>query len=421
MIKKITLITLVLSNALIAQNRLADYLQKGMNNSPSLKDFQNLQSINTLDGELNKSENSAFQTYLSADYLFAPYFNNNGHLISTNPFPNAVGYDAGITNGGLYSAQLNVEKNIFNGAFMERLQEQNDIYGRQYQYGYVLEKHNLQKSITDQYLNAYKSMCQYNLSKETTDNLADQLTVIEDNVKNGYTNVQNYLMLKIELQNQKTNMRNLLQQYKNDLMQLNASCGIKDTSLVNLHEVFLSIHKSAGQSEFIKKYTLDSLASVSDQSVFETKYLPQLKLFLNTGLNAVELDGIQRKFGFSVGLNFSLPLYDGGQKDISRQQKIIAQQTIGEYKKYSLLNLELQKHNSIQRIESLRQSIFEISKQLKEYHKLISMAQNQVSNGDMSMIDYLILLKNYIDLKNNKIETEINYQMEINNYNYWNW
>jgi hypothetical protein len=35
------------------------------------------------------------------------------------------------------------------------------------------------------------------------------------------------------------------------------------------------------------------------------------------------------------------------------------------------------------------------------------------------MIDYLSILRNFIDLRKNKIEKEIALQTEINNYNYW--
>ena len=36
------------------------------------------------------------------------------------------------------------------------------------------------------------------------------------------------------------------------------------------------------------------------------------------------------------------------------------------------------------------------------------------------MIEYLNILRNFLELKRTKIETETNLQMEINNYNYWN-
>jgi hypothetical protein len=47
-------------------------------------------------------------------------------------------------------------------------------------------------------------------------------------------------------------------------------------------------------------------------------------------------------------------------------------------------------------------------------------SNKQLSVGDISMIEYLSILRNYIDLRKTKIEKEINLQLEINNFNYWN-
>ena len=44
-----------------------------------------------------------------------------------------------------------------------------------------------------------------------------------------------------------------------------------------------------------------------------------------------------------------------------------------------------------------------------------------LNKGDISTIEFLNILKNFIDLKKSKIDKEIEYQMQINNFNYWNW
>ena len=111
---KILFIILSFSKLIFSQNSLDYFINKALDNSPQIKNYNNLFLINNLQKKLDEAQNSAFQIYLTGDYLFAPYFNNNGHLISTDPDPKAIGYDVGITNGGQYSALLNVDKNIFN-------------------------------------------------------------------------------------------------------------------------------------------------------------------------------------------------------------------------------------------------------------------------------------------------------------------
>lgn len=421
MFNRISILIIIISGIASAQHSLDYYLNKGINNAPTLTEYRNLQDINNIQRELNTAENSAFKVFLSADYLFAPYFNNNGKLISANPDPKAIGYDVGITNGGLYSAQLNVEKNIFNGGLIDALQNQNIVQDEQYNYSYKLEKHNLEKQITDQYLLAYKSFLLFELSKEIIFNLTEQLSITSDQVGKGYEKAQNYLLLKIELQTEQINSNEAYQSYKNDLIQLNTICGIRDTIEVTLNQVELSLSLPKTNSDFLEKYNLDSLAAINQQSLFETKYLPQFKLFVNTGLNAVEIDGMQRKFGMSAGLNFMLPILDGGQKSLTQQQNIITQKTITDYRRFSVINLEVQRNSTSSKIKSVKKNLDDSNVQINEYQKLMDISRKGLQKGDISMIEYLTLLKNFIDLRKSKIEKEINYQMEINNYNYWNW
>lgn len=402
-----------------AQNNLEFYLNKAYENSPALNEIKNLESVAKLQNELNYSQNSAFQAYLSADYLFAPYFNNNGKFISTNPDPKAIGYDAGITNGGLYSAQINIEKNIFNGGLTSTLKRQTDIRQEQNKFNYVLEQRSLKKQVTDQYLNTFKSLMMFHLAEETVKNINEQLKLTGELVEKGYVKSQNYLLLKIELQSQQISLKENFQTYKNDLMQLNSLCGIKDTQTVFIDPVQIQMSNRKNKFNFLEKYKLDSLTAANQQELFETKYLPHVKLFFNTGLNAVELEGIQRKFGLSAGINFQLSIFDGGQKSITKQQNEIAINTINNYRKFAENNIENRRQSLLFNIKVIEDNLKNLSDQLKNYNDLIALSNKQLTTGDISMIDYLTILRNFIELRKTRIEKEISLQTEINNYNYW--
>jgi outer membrane protein TolC len=409
-----------LSINLFAQNNLEFYLNRAYEYSPALNEIKNLESVNKLQNELNYSQNSAFQTYLSANYLFAPFFNDKKIIVSVNPDPNAIGYDVGITNGGLYSAQLNIEKNIFNGGLTNALENQIGIQQKQYKFNYELEKRNLQKQITDQYLTSYRSLMFYHLTKEILQNVEDQLNITGELVEKGYANSQSYLLLKIELQSQKMALKENFQQYKNDLLQLNSLCGIKDTQTVFIDSVSISRNDLKTNFRFLEKFNLDSSATANQQILFETKYQPQVKIFFNTGLNAMELNRIQRKFGLSAGIDLQLPIFDGGQKNITRQQNEILLSSINNYKQYAATNIENQKQAVLSSINLIQNNLVSINTQLNDYNELIRISKMQLNVGDISMIEYLSILKNYIDLRKLKIDKEINLQLEINNFNYWN-
>lgn len=397
------------------------YIAKAVDNSPTLKEYQNQRSINRLQNELNRAQNSAFQVSLTSDYLFVPYLNNRGNLVTTNPSSEAIGYDINLSDGGLYSAKINLQRNIINGKLMGALEKQIQIQDDNYQYSFSLEKHNLEKQVIDQYLNALQLLRLTQLAKEIVANLQDQLDWNSGLVEKGEVKAQDYLLLKIEFKNQSLQLDDTYQQYKRCLCQLNALCGIRDTFIVTIDPVSLDAGGPKPHSDFLQKFILDSLNTVNEQKLFETKYGPMVNLFFNTGLEAVELHNIQRKFGMSAGLNMSLSLYDGRQKQLTRQQNLINQKIISEFRHYSERTIETQRRNFKSRIQSMLNNIDSFDEQIEDYEKLIEISSRQLQQGNISMIDYLALFRNYFDLKKNKIDMETNCQLEKNNYNYWNW
>jgi outer membrane protein TolC len=415
------LIFLLLANSAFAQQSLEYYLNSANKNSPVLNEYRHLQDINQLQRKLDKAENSSFQVSLSGDYLFAPYFNNNGKLISTNPSPDAIGYDVGITNGGLYSAQLNLERNIFNGSTLNALERQAALRDKNYGYQSDLEKHSLAQQVTEQYLATHRSLQLVKLRDEVVANLQEQLKLSAEMVKRGYIQSRDYLLLKIELENQKINCSDARNAYHSDLLQLNALCGITDTNQVEILPAELVMQENERPSAFLQKYNLDSLGIINQQDLFETKYQPQVKVFANAGLNAVELNRIQRRFGLSAGIGFSLAILDGNQKSLMRQQSRINRQSIADYRRFAINNIAVQRSKLKQRIISLNSNLQSLDGQIADYRTLLSTSGNQMQQGTLSMIDYLTLLRGFTDLRERRINMQMNYQTEINNYNYWNW
>lgn len=417
---RIILLIFLISANLFAQRNLEFYLNTAYQNNPAINEQQNLIRFNNLQRELDYAQNSGFNMYLSANYLFVPYFNNSGGIITTNPDANAIGYDIGLTNGGLYSVQFNIVKNIFNGALNDALSKQRMISENKSKNEIELLKRELHKQVTDQYLQTYLSYQLYKMTNELTFYLNDQLKILGELVENGMAKQSEYLLLSVEIENQKIAANDYLSQFKSNLYALNSLCGIKDSSVIELDSVSLELKNTRTYSELFKKFELDSLALEIQQQIFETKYQPQVSLFFNTGLNAVELNNIQRKFGLSAGVNFSLPIFDGNQRSITRQQTIVSIETINNYKTNFAIFLDNQKNSALKRIENLKNNLNNLSRQIESYNTIIKIAERELRQGQLSMIEYLTILKNFTDLKKNKITTEINYQLEINNYNYWN-
>ncbi len=195
MLKRVSFLLLFVSKLAFAQHSLDDFINRAIESSPVLKEYHHHKNLNQIQYSINRAENSAFRISLTGNYLFTPYFNNHGDLVTTNPAPQAFGYDINLFDGGLYSAQLNLERNLFNGRLVNVLDRQIEIQDENTRYSFNLEKHNLRKLVTEQYLNAYQALLLTRLATEVVLNLSDQLKLTEDLVEKGFVKTQDYLLL----------------------------------------------------------------------------------------------------------------------------------------------------------------------------------------------------------------------------------
>jgi outer membrane protein TolC len=410
----------LLYNSLFAQNNLQYYLNSAYKNNPAIKESANNIRIKQLDKSLAESEHSLPQVNLTANYLFVPYFNND-KLITSNPQTDAIGYDPSLSNGGLYSAQINVSKNLFNSGVVDAYNNQADVLIKSNKESIELAKHTLQKDVTDQYLNCWQAQELYLLAKSTVDTLKMQLEMTEILVHKGLVKQSDYLLLKVEFGNQMLVSDLALNTLKSSIYQLNTLAGIKDTSIVQFEIVSLNTSENTASSKFYNQYINDSLAVLSQQSVFETKYAPQLNLFFNAGLNAVEFNDISKRFGVSAGFNFTLPLYDGSQKSISRQQSMISLNTVSSNRENQDIVIKNKLKESSDLIDLYKKSNESISSQLSDYTNILILSRAELSRGQLSMIDYITIIKNYLNLKKNWISSNTALLQAINQFNYWNW
>ncbi len=419
--KLLFLAAIFIAASVNAQNNLEYFLKSAFDNNPQIKEYGQSLLSSKYERDLIDAENVLPKLSVSANYVFSPYFNNGGKLISANPSPDAIGYDIGLSNGGLYSALFNVDKNIFNGGVTDALMKQVSIKDETTSNNLLLLKHEIEKQVTDQYLQSLLSLKMIDLENEILGNLKEESAAVNRLKEKGLAKESDRLLLDIEVQNQTNALNSSRTQYRWNLNQLYAICGISGADSARIDSVALVSAAFKPGSEYLKKYALDSLALLNQQEIFESKYNPQVSLFFNTGLMAVELTGIQRKFGLSAGINFSLPIYDGNQKSITRQQNEISLKTVSFYKDYFNSQLKTQRNNSFNRINSLKENISNLQSQIASYMRVIDISRKEYEKGLLSMLDYLTIMRNYIDLKKNLLTAQNDYQLEISNYNYWNW
>lgn len=431
-------------------NSLEYYLDIAQKNNPSLQENTNLQKIGEYQNQLIDAENNSFQVDVTSEVLFAPYFHNNGKFIdvTTTPSPEAYGYAEAVSNGGLYSAQLNVTRNIFNRARVENLLFQNKLKTKALKLSAEEIKHRISKLITDAYIQVYQLQRKKEITKDVISDLKNRLKVVELLVKKGILMQSDYMLLQLNIQNKELE----LQQIENDLtanfLQLNNAAGIKSGEFKELKEPSISPqaysdfipdslsfrrdslkyrragYNATGDSvlyHYQKKFKNDSLQIAADEQVFENKYKPQLTAYGNTGLNAVELDRIAHNIGFSAGLKLTVPIYDGGQREINKLRNELKYDNLEYYKK----NERIKRDNTLESLQkqmvSIEKAMEILNAQLEKQKNILEIYKAKMLQAQVSIIDYLNLVQDYKMNIETRLQMQTNLWLLQNEYNATNW
>ncbi len=454
-----------LGHVSIAQENSLDYfLNAAEKNNPALLQNKNLQEIGQYDNRLINAQNNSVHVDVSSEVMVAPYFNNYGKFIdiSTNPSPNAYGYAEPVSNGALYSAQLNITKDIFNRANVQNLLFQNKLKNNALNLSAEEIKHQLRKNITDAYIQVYHLQIKEEITRDIISDLENRLKVVEILVKKGILMQSDYLLLQLEIENKKLELQQLQNNLNSNLLSLYNVVGIKTSEVKKLAEPLIKIDPEVEAylnaiptpadidnyeednidvekpqiPDFIvptdtiqadtsfyyqRRFKNDSLQLIAEQQVFENKYRPQLSAYGNTGMNAVEVDRIPHNFGFSAGLKLNIPIYDGGQKKIKQLQNELKLENLDYQKK----NDRIKKQNTLQSLQKQMASIMTglqlIHKQLKKQEHILEIYKGKMVQGQVSIIDYLKVVENYKMNVDTQLQMKINLWLLENEYNATNW
>jgi len=367
------------------------YLIQAKNNTPVLLENRNLEQIGELQNNLIIAQNRAFQINATSEILIAPYFDNNGKPIdiTTTPSPNAFGYDVGITNGGLYSAQLNVTKNLFNQSAIDNLLFQNKIKNEAIQLSSEEITNNLKKNITDLYITTYQLQLQTEFTKEILSDLENRLQVVELLVNRAVLMVSDYLLLQLDIESKKLELKQIQNNFKTSLGQLYSLSGIPLESINKIAQPDISSIDNPTEFFYNKKFENDSLQVASDQRVFNNRYKPQISVYANTGLNAVELQNIEHRIGASAGLRLIIPIYDGRQRKYNELQNNLKKESLEYYRENSKIQLKNKVESIKQQIVDLDENIQLLDNQLQKQKNILEIYKGKLVQGQVSIVDYI--------------------------------
>jgi len=388
---------------------LGYYLQQGLANSPQLNDYRNQAESSRYDS-LKISATRKPQVNLLGQVMVAPVWNN-------------YGYDNAVTNGGNYALQMGVSQNLLNKQILAPQYENLRLESQAAGNSGITTTHELSRSITAQYIQAYSDLLQLAHITTILQLLKDESGVLKLLEEKGIYKAFDYTTFQVALQAQEIALKQESYQYRSDVYALNMLCGINDTAVPTLAPPAIAGNALVGlsSSRFLTSYRIDSLQISNRKLLAGANYKPRLSWFADGGLLGSQPAELYRNFGTSFGLNFSLPIYDGKQKQLEFKKIGLAENVRSVYETFFKKQYQQQITALINALADNDQLILQTTQQLHLSEEQIDLGKNQLNRGTLPVSDFILALRTYNEIKTNLDQLKIRQLLLKNELNYWNW
>lgn len=378
-----------------AQTKDLDYfIEEGMQNSPLLNDYNN-QVFSTRIDSLKLLAAYDFIVSAEGNGLYAPNFNG-------------WGYDKDLTNGQFIFAGVRVAKE-----FISRNNLNARMLGFKLSIAQVIAQANiskvtLKKQITDLYIATYASQQQYNIAGEITQLLSQEDMVLKKLTQAAVFKQTDYLAFKVTMQ---TNQLSLLQrkaEWYNNYALLNYLSGIADTAFATLEPPNLEPKdlQPFEETPYAAGYRADSTKLANDAALIPYEYRPHITGFTDAGYQSSFVQQPYKNLGVSVGVNISLPLYDGHRKQMLLQQNGLLLNTRQKYIEQARRQYEARVSQLKEQIKQYEEMIQTANEQELYARTLIEANAKQLPTGDVKMVDFIMSINNLINLRSGLIQNQ---------------
>ena len=381
----IIFITCIFANVL-AQS-VDDYVSCGLKNSPLLYDFNNQKLAGKLDSLL----------------LLATFKPQVNQLTQAIHYPSGTGwgYDEAITNGGTYSSLVSVIQPLFTRKRISGQLQTIDLLNQTLKLNTKITILDLKKSITSQYLTVYNDFTQNQFNQSVLELLNKEQKTVKALVDKGVYLVTDYMNLQILIRSQSIAISQSLIQLENDLALLNLLCGISEKQEIKLVKPDLSVQNNYGaeNSPVFAQFRIDSLKNRNSRQLIDLNYRPKINIFADGGFNGIAPENVPHNFGASVGVNFSVPIYDGKQRKLQYEKIDLAETTRINYKRYYSSQYKIQFDQLKNQLNMTEHLLGEISNQLTEQERLIELYRIELEKGLVRFLDFITVFNNYTATK----------------------
>lgn len=402
------------------------YIETAKENSPLIADYRNRTEIEQAELERLKAMYTHSRLELNGDYLFVPIVSKDDERAAfkwnARSATDYYGYDLGESSGSFHAGATWTHPLLGRSSY-KVAQEQAKINTDMANNRIRMEEHQLERSVTEQYLLCLLDKAQIDFTDSVGTVIECRIEIVRKLVANGLSKQSDLNLLMIEREANAELHTAACQDYHTHLMDLNLLCGIDEVADVALSDISqpVRLRNDGEPSLFTEQYRLDSLDTVMSLCSFNLQYKPKLDLFVNGGLQVGDFAGWYRHFGWSAGVTFSWTIFDGRQKRLKERQAGWQQNTIRTYKE----NAEYQRNMRIKQClsELGRYDAREraLNSQLAQYESVLSDYGREMAAGQVSVLDYITVLRNKIQTERDRLLLRTNKQLVIAAYNYWNW
>lgn len=392
-----------------AQDRsLEYYLNAAAQNSPLLNDYNNQKLANLIDS-LRIQAGTKPQVTANSTNSYAPSING-------------YGYDGAVTNGANFSQLITVSKDFTRKNYLNNQYEAIRLLNESLTVTGKISQQDLIKSVTAQYITAYGDWQQVSFNSEMLSLFKKEESILKNLTEKGVYRQTDYLSFLVTVQQQEIQNSQAMLQYQNDFATLNYLAGITDTTTLPLPapSIELALVPDAQTTVFYQQYMIDSLKLRNSDALIDYTYKPKISAYADGGYLTAFPKEFSKNFGVSVGLNVSIPIYDGKQRKMQHDKIAISERTRQGYRDFFKKQFDQQLSQLSQQLKNTQALIDQLNRQIKYSETLVEANRKLLETGDARMSDYILAIGNYLNAKNTIRQNNTNKLQIINQINYWN-
>ena len=402
-------ITSLFSIASFSQKRDVDFfIEKALLNTALLYDLNNQSSSLSIDSLLYKANlKPQLTANLSGNY--APTINN-------------FGYDAAITNGQTISGLVSFSQKIFGKTKINNQLYAITLLKDKVDYSKKITANDITKAIRLQYIVAFSDYSQYLNLQQQFGLLNKELEILKKFTQKSIYKQTDYLLFLATVKQQEIMMLQMKNQFENDLQILNYLSGTTEKSNIVLIQPQIELKKgiNAENSIYNQQFKIDSLSIENQKLNIANTYRPSLTLLADAGYISTLTGQYYKHFGSAVGLNLSVPIYDGNQRKLQISKNKFASETNIAYKRQFERQFKQQQQQLELKLSQNEMMNEQLQSQLKINRILLDAFNKLLVTGNAMIPDFVIALGNSLTITNAIAQNNMARLLLINELNYWN-